>query len=72
MAQAERQHPGDEDSEAEERAFKLNMAAVVSMAAKPKRFAAVSNHRFRPAAGGSATVDMQVHKHALQVCKGAG
>ena len=72
MAQAERQHPGDEDSEAEEHAFKLIMAAVVSMAAKPTMCATVSNHRLRPAVGGSATVDMQVHKHALQVCKGAG
>ena len=34
MAQAERQHPGDEDSEVEDSVFKLNMVAVVRRIAK--------------------------------------
>ena len=57
-AQAERQHQG-EDSEAEERAFKLKVSAVVRKAAKAKRFAIVPHHRFRPAV--VAMLDMAVH-----------
>ena len=67
-AQAERQHQG-EDSEAEEIAVKLKVSAVV-------RFARAPNHRFRPAVGGiggggaAATLDMQVHQHALWMGEG--
>ena len=54
-------------SEAEEIAFKLKVAAVVRVAAKANRFATVSNHRLRPAAGGggvAAKLGMQVHSYA--------
>ena len=68
-AQAERQHQG-EDSEAEEIALKLEVAAVVRVAARTNRFAMAPHQRFRPAVGGggaAATLDMQVHNYALKM-----
>ena len=68
-AQAERQHQG-EDSEAEEMAFKLKVAAVVRVGAKTIRFARAPHPRFRPAVGGggaAAMLDMHVHTNAFRM-----
>ena len=66
-AQAERQHQ-DDDSEVEERAFKLKVTAVVRVIAKATRFglASASNPRCRPAVGGGGTagLDAEVHRCA--------
>ena len=72
MAQEERQHQAEdpEDSEAEEVAFKLKVAAVVRKTPKQKRFAIVPHPRFRPAVGGggaAATLDMNVHQCAIEM-----
>ena len=75
-AQAERQHQGDlqgEDSEAEERRFKANVAAVVRKNPKQRKFAIVPYPRFRPDVGGGGAaarldmrrIDMRVHESAL-------
>ena len=71
-AQAERQHQG-EDSEAEEMAFKLKVAAVVRVAAKANRFAMAPHQRFRPAVGGggaAAELDTNLHKYASRKAEG--
>ena len=49
-AQGKRQHQG-EDSEAEENAFKLKVAAVVRKTAEQRRFGRTSFNLFRPAVG---------------------
>ena len=75
-AQAERQHQG-EDSEAEEIAFKLKVAAIARKEDKQIRYGKKPYHRFRSAVGGGGTAvggggaaALLVHNYALQV--GAG
>ena len=76
-AQEERRHQAEDaaDSEFEERAFMLKVAAVVRKTPRQKRFAIVPHPRFRPAAvggGGVALrcVDMHVHQSAKERGRG--
>ena len=68
-AQAEHWHRG-EDSEAEERAFKLKVASVVRVAARTKRYATFPHERFPAVGRGGAAAELDVHVHKF-ACKRA-
>ena len=64
---------GATESEAEEMAFKLKVAAVIRRFPKAKRFALTPYPRFRlPAVGGGAIGCMDVQLHMYAVGHGAG